>query len=138
MTVVPDYSFANAPVPQVVLIGAQMGGEGLPEWLRSMHEKKAVILSVCTGAFKVAQAGLLDGLSATTHHDFYDKFATQHPKVKLVKSVRFVEASPAIFTAGGLSSGIDAALHLVDLYYGRETAQRTAAYMEYEGTGWKR
>jgi transcriptional regulator GlxA family with amidase domain len=55
-----------------------------------------------------------------------------------VKSARFVEAAPTIFTAGGLSSGIDAALHLVDLYYGRETAQRTATYMEYEGTGWRR
>jgi transcriptional regulator GlxA family with amidase domain len=138
MTVIPDYAFADAPVPHVVVVGAQMGGKGMPEWIRSMHEKKAVILSVCTGAFKVADTGLLDGKPATTHHDFYDRFAEKHPKVKLVKSARFVESAPDIFTAGGLSSGIDAALHLVDLYYGRETAQRTATYMEYEGTGWKR
>jgi transcriptional regulator GlxA family with amidase domain len=58
--------------------------------------------------------------------------------VKLVKSARYVQASPTIFTAGGLTSGIDAALHLVDLYFGRETAQRTATYMEYESNGWKR
>ena len=138
MKVIPDYTFADAPVPHVVVIGAQMGAKELPEWLRSMHAKDAVILSVCTGAFKVAQAGLLDGLSATTHHDFYDRFAEQHPKVKLVKSARYVEAAPDIFTAGGLTSGIDAALHLVDLYFGRETAQRTATYMEYESTGWRR
>ena len=138
MTVVPDYSFADAPVPHVVVIGAQKGAKGLVEWVKAMHEKDAVILSVCTGAFKLAQTGLLDGKSATTHHDFYDRFAEQHPKVKLVKSARYVEAAPTIFTAGGLSSGIDAALHLVDLYYGRGTAQQTAAYMEYEGTGWKR
>jgi transcriptional regulator GlxA family with amidase domain len=138
MDIVPDYTFADAPVPHVVVVGAQMGAAPLPEWLRSMHAKGAVVLSVCTGAFKVAQAGLLDGLSATTHHDFYDRFAQQHPKVKLVKSARYVQASPTIFTAGGLTSGIDAALHLVDLYFGRETAQRTATYMEYESNGWKR
>jgi transcriptional regulator GlxA family with amidase domain len=138
MTVVPDYAFADAPVPHVVVVGAQRGAAAMPEWLRSTHAKGAVVLSVCTGAFKVAQAGLLDGLSATTHHDFYDSFAQQHPKVKLVKSARYVQASPTIFTAGGLTSGIDAALHLVDLYFGRETAQRTATYMEYESNGWKR
>jgi transcriptional regulator GlxA family with amidase domain len=138
MDIVPDYTFADAPVPHVVVVGAQMGAKELPEWLRSAHAKGAVVLSVCTGAFKVAQAGLLDGLSATTHHDFYDRFAEQHPKVKLVKSARYVEAAPTIFTAGGLTSGIDAALHLVDLYFGRETAQRTATYMEYESNGWKR
>lgn len=137
MTVVPDYAFADAPVPHVVVVGAQMGAKELPEWLRAMHAKNAVILSVCTGAFKVAQAGLLDGKSATTHHDFYGRFAEQHPKVKLVKSARFVQASPTIFTAGGLSSGIDAALHLVELYFGLETAQRVATYMEYESTGWR-
>jgi transcriptional regulator GlxA family with amidase domain len=138
MDIVPDYTFADAPVPHVVVVGAQMGAKELPGWLRSAHAKGAVVLSVCTGAFKVAQAGLLDGLSATTHHDFYDRFAEQHPKVKLVKSARYVEAAPTIFTAGGLTSGIDAALHLVDLYFGRETAQRTATYMEYESNGWKR
>jgi transcriptional regulator GlxA family with amidase domain len=49
-----------------------------------------------------------------------------------------VHAGDNIYTAGGLTSGIDLALHIVELYYGRETAQRTATYMEYEGTGWKR
>ena len=138
MKVVPDYTFDDAPVPHVVVIGAQRGSKKLPDWLRSVHAKDAVILSVCTGAFKVAQAGLLDGKSATTHHDFYDRFAEQHPKVKLVKSTRYVQAAPDIFTAGGLTSGIDLALHVVELYYGRETAQRTATYMEYESDGWKR
>jgi transcriptional regulator GlxA family with amidase domain len=138
MKVTPDYAFADAPVPHIVVIGAQRGSKGLPDWLRSMHARNAVILSVCTGAFKVAQAGLLDGKSATTHHDFYDKFAQNHPNVKLVKSTRYVQAAPDIFTAGGLTSGIDLALHVVELYFGRGTAQRTATYMEYESDGWKR
>ncbi|MFI4967509.1 MAG: hypothetical protein ACHQAU_02185, partial [Gammaproteobacteria bacterium] len=91
----------------------------------------------CTGAFKVAKAGLFDGLSATTHHAFFDDFSNQFPKVKLVESVRYVQASPTLFSAGGLTSGVDLALHVVDEYYGEAVAQKTADYMEYQSTGWK-
>ena len=138
MQVVPDYAFDDAPLPHVVVVGAQQGSPGLSPWLRKVAEKEVVILSVCTGAFKLAQAGLLDGRAATTHHDFYDRFAKQFPKVRLVKSTRFVESDDAlIFTAGGLTSGIDLALHIVERYFGRDVAQQTAIYMEYESDGWK-
>ncbi len=136
MQVIPDYTFRNAPVPDIVVIGAQRGSKGLHEFVRVAHRKNALILSVCTGAFKVAQAGLLDGKTATTHHDFYERFEEQHPKVKLIRSRRFVKADDRIYTAGGLTSGIDLALHVVELYFGRETAARTADYMEYESDGW--
>jgi transcriptional regulator GlxA family with amidase domain len=49
-----------------------------------------------------------------------------------------VRSDRGIFTAGGLTSGIDLALHVVDLYFGREVAEKTAQYMEYDGTDWKR
>lgn len=137
MQVVPDHTFADAPVPHIVVVPAQRGSERLPAWLRKMHRAEAVIVSVCTGAFKVAEAGLLDGLSATTHHDFYERFSERFPKVDLVRSTRFVEASPTLFTAGGLTSGIDLALHLVERYFGREVAEATAVYMEYESESWK-
>lgn len=138
MKVIPDYTFEDAPKPHVVVIGAQRGAKALPEWLRQAHGNGAVILSVCTGAFKVAEAGLLDGKTATTHHDFYDRFAERYPRVTLVKSKRYVQAAPAIYTAGGLTSGIDLALHIVERYFGSEVAARTAYYMEYESEGWKR
>lgn len=138
MQVIPDHTFDDAPRPHIVVVPAQRGSERLPEWLRRMHRGGAVIVSVCTGAFKVAEAGLLDGRPATTHHDFHDTFATRFPKVRLVRSSRFVEASPTIFTAGGLTSGIDLALHLVERYFGREVAESTARYMEYESQSWKR
>jgi putative intracellular protease/amidase len=137
MTVTPDYSFADAPMPDIVVIGAQSGGPGLSEWLQKVHGQDKIIMSVCTGAFKVAKAGLLDGESTTTHHWYYDKFAEEYPQAKLVKSVRYVQASPILFSAGGLSSGMDLALHIVAGYYGTDVAQKTADYMEYEGTGWK-
>lgn len=137
MKVVPQYTFADAPVPDVVVVGAQRGAPALSEWLRQMRGKARIVMSVCTGAFKLAEAGLLDGKPATTHHDFYEPFAERYPKVKLVRSKRYVQTDDVVFTGGGLSSGIDLALHVVELYFGRETAERTARYMEYESTGWK-
>ena len=89
-------------------------------------------MSVCTGAFVLGRAGLLDGRTATTHHDFWDEFQQRFPKVTLQRGSRFVEHE-RIATAGGLTSGIDLALRVVERYYGRETAVATAAYMEYEG-----
>jgi len=87
---------------------------------------------VCTGAFVLGRAGLLDGRTATTHHDFWDDFERTFPKVKLERGPRFVEHE-RIATAGGLTSGIDLALRVVERYYGRGTALTTANYMEYEG-----
>ena len=88
-------------------------------------------MSICTGAFKLASAGLLDGKKATTHHDYMDAFAKKFPNVQLERGQRFVQSSDVIYTAAGLSSGIDLALHIVEKFYGREVADRTAAYMEY-------
>ena len=79
----------------------------------------------------------LDGLAATTHHDFHDRLASSFPKVDVRRGVRFVEGGERIATAGGLTSGIDMALRVVERYFGREVAARTAFYMEYESKGWK-
>ncbi|MGA9423319.1 MAG: DJ-1/PfpI family protein [Rhodanobacteraceae bacterium] len=137
LTITPDYSFADAPIPDIVVIGAQMGGPGLTAWLKKVHADHKIIMSVCTGAFELAKTGLLNGKEATTHHWYFDNFARQFPDVKLVRQVRYAQASPILFSAGGLSSGIDLALHVVADYFGRNAAQQTADYMEYLGTGWK-
>ncbi|MGA8278635.1 MAG: DJ-1/PfpI family protein [Rhodanobacteraceae bacterium] len=137
LTITPDYSFADAPIPDIVVIGAQMGGPGLTAWLRKVHADHKIIMSVCTGAFELAKTGLLHGKEATTHHWYFGNFAHEFPDVKLVRQVRYAQASPIIFSAGGLSSGIDLALHLVADYFGQTVAQKTADYMEYLGTGWK-
>jgi transcriptional regulator GlxA family with amidase domain len=137
MTVVPEYTFADAPVPDVIVVGAQRGAPDLAPWLRKMREKSRIVMSVCTGAFKLADAGLLEGKQATTHHDFFDAFAKRFPSVTLVRDKRFVQADSVVYSAGGLTSGIDLALHVVSLYFGKEAAERTAAYMEYTGTRWR-
>ena len=139
MQVTPDYAFADAPAADIVVVGAQSGkSRQMLEWLRRAATRSKVVMSVCTGAYKLAMAGLLDGKKAATHHEFWDDFQRRFPKVALERGPRYVRSDPVVFTAGGLTSGIDLALHVVELYFGREVAARTAAMMEYDGKGWLR
>jgi transcriptional regulator GlxA family with amidase domain len=131
MTVVPHYDYTSAPQPDVVFMGAQ--GEHTPAkiaWIRHAGEKAQLVISNCTGAFLLAKTGLLDGMSATTHHDFYDRFEKQFPAVTLARGPRYVEHGK-MMTGGGLSSGIEVALRAVERYYGNDEAAQTAYYMEY-------
>lgn len=136
MTIIPDYTFDDAPPARIVVIPAQRGDPKLADWLRARDKDTEVIMSVCTGAFQLGKAGLLDGKQATTHHNFYDDFEKAFPKATLVKGTRYVQSDEVIYTAGGLTSGIDLALHVLVEYFGRDFAQKTADYMEYQGKGW--
>ena len=135
LKLVPDYTFESAPQPKVIVVPAQRGSQALHAWLRKLAPTTDVIMSVCTGAFQLGKAGLLNGKSATTHHDFLDRFAETFPDVTVKRGLRFVEEEK-ISTAGGLSSGIDLALRVVERYFGRDVAQTTATYMEYQSKGW--
>ena len=139
LRITPDYTFADVPQANIIVVPAQGGltpyAKEAKEWLINASAKSDVTMSVCTGAFILGHAGLLDGLSATTYHRRLDQFAATFPKVKLVRGVRFVE-NDKISTSAGLSAGIDLALHVVERYFGREVAAHTAANLEYEGKGW--
>lgn len=133
LKVMPDYTFDDAPPADIVVVGAQGGSPRMSPWLRKVaaDPRTQVLMSVCTGAFKVADAGLFDGKRATTHHDFFDAFAKRFPKVELDRGARYVQSGPHLFSAGGLTSGFDLALHIVERFYGAEAARLTASYMEY-------
>jgi YHS domain-containing protein/putative intracellular protease/amidase len=136
MKITPNYTLQTAPPAKVVVIPAQEGdGQVLVDWIRKSAETADVVMSVCTGAFLLAKTGLLAGQAATTHHDSYQGFARLFPDIQLKRGVRFVEEGN-LATAGGLSSGIDLALRVVERYFGREVAKQTAYYMEYQGQGW--
>jgi transcriptional regulator GlxA family with amidase domain len=136
MKIEPNYRFQNAPVPKVVVIPAQSGaGDAALDWIRQVTLHTDVTMSVCTGAYVLARTGLLRGLSATTHHSSYADFAMQFPEVRTVRGARFVEAGN-LATSGGLSSGIDLSLRVVERYFGRDVAMQTAYFMEYQGQGW--
>ena len=136
MQIIPDYTIADAPAPKVIVIPAQSPpSEAVLEWIRKSSKTTDVTMSVCTGAFVLAKTGLLDGKSATTYHGAFGKFAMTFPNIELKRGARFVE-NGNLATAGGLSSGIDLALRVVERYYGRDVAQKTAYNMEYQGQGW--
>ena len=137
LRVLPDHTFAESPKADIVVVGAQRGSDAMLAWLKTARGHAEVVMSVCTGAFKLAKAGLLDGKEATPHHDFFEKFAHDFPQVRLVRGRRWVESAKGLYTAGGLTSGIDLALHVVASYYGDGAAERAAAYMEHGGGGWK-
>lgn len=131
----PDYTFATAPEVKVIVVPAQKGSDAMIDWLKKTAPMTDVTMSVCTGAFKLAKAGLLAGKPATTHHEFFDKLEKEYPDIQVKRGVRFVELEK-ISTSGGLTSGTDLALRVVERYFGREVAQHAADYMEYQGNGW--
>lgn len=137
LMIVPNYTFENAPTPQVIVIPAQEGRSAAQKkWLLENTKTADVTMSVCTGATMLAAYGLLDHQTATTHHMALTEAQAKYPAVQFVSGTRFVE-NDKVATAGGLTSGIDLALHVVERYYGREIAQATADYMEYKGELWK-
>ena len=138
LTVVPNYSFANAPKPRIIVIPAQGGrSDAQKAWLLANAKTADVTMSVCVGASMLAAYGLLDGEVATTHHLYEEGLQQRYPAVHFVGGMRFVE-NDKISTAAGLTSGIDLALHVVERYYGRTVAQATADYMEYHSELWKK
>jgi transcriptional regulator GlxA family with amidase domain len=137
LTIVPNYSFDNAPKPRIIVIPAQGGRSAAQKtWLLANSAEADVTMSVCTGASMLADYGLLDGQTATTHHLFQQSMQKKYPAVRFVTGTRFVE-NGRIATAGGLTSGVDLALHVVARYYGNEVAQVTAGTLEYHSELWK-
>jgi transcriptional regulator GlxA family with amidase domain len=136
MIVVPNHSFATAPAPKIIVIPAQSEpSEATIKWIRDATKTTDVTMSVCTGAFVLARTGLLSGKQVATHHAAFSQLAVEFPDVQVKRGARFVE-SGNLATAGGLSSGIDLALHIVERYYGRAVATGTADSLEYQGLGW--
>jgi transcriptional regulator GlxA family with amidase domain len=139
LTIVPDYTFDDVPDADIVVVGAQSGeNEKYMDYLKRMAARGKLMLSVCTGASKFAQAGLLDGLFATTHHDYIAAFQKRFPAVHFVGDKAYIHSAPMLYTAGGETSGIELALHIIELYYDHDTAVKTARYMEYRGPQWQR
>jgi transcriptional regulator GlxA family with amidase domain len=135
-TILPHYALHAAPAPKIVVVPAQSNPTAsVKEWLVSVSQRSDLVMSVCTGALVLAEAGLLDGHTVTTHHGSLTILAMRYPKVTVKRGVRFVDDG-RIATSAGLSAGIDLALHVVARYYGTEAARQTAYYMEYQSTGW--
>ena len=97
----------------------------LCESLRAAHARGARIVSLCTGAFVLAAAGLLDGRRATTHWLYVDRLLARHPDLELDPAVLYV-SDDGVFTSAGTAAGIDLCLHLVALDHGVDVAATVA------------
>lgn len=108
----------------------------LMQWLSDQHAQGVNICSICTGAFVLARAGLLDGRSCTTHWKYTQVLQSRFPKVKVQENVLFTDKE-GIFTSAGIASGIDLALHLVEKemgsYFAYKVAREIVVYMRRDG-----
>ena len=136
LTVVPKFSFADAPQPDVLVvpgggIKAARGSAPTLKWVADVTARAQHTMSVCNGAFILASAGLLDGLTATTTAGNLERLKAEFPKTKVVYDQRFVDNGKIVTTAG-LTAGIDGALHVLSKMIGNGTAQQVALVQEYD------
>ena len=134
--ITPDYSIKGAPKPDIIVLpgGSTRKSRGNPEvisWIKESAETAEVLLSVCTGAFLLGDADLLNGLKATTWYGAVDRLKDTYPATETLENVRFVDNGQIVTTAG-VSAGIDGALHVVGRLHSLGVAEETAKYMEYD------
>lgn len=104
--------------------------EEVVAWVRRIGGHVTIMSSVCTGAFLLGQAGLLEGRKAITHWMSLDRLSREFPQTEVQRGVRWVDEGDLV-TAAGIEAGIDMSLHLVERLLGREMAETTARRMEY-------
>lgn len=136
VTVTPAYGFADSPKPDIIVVpgGGTSNIRKNPAWmawLKEVSQDAEVVMSVCTGAFVLLDAGLLDDREATTWHGQIKNFREQATRTIVHENMRFVDNGTVVTTAG-VSAGIDGALHIVARLLGDKAARSTARYMEYD------
>jgi transcriptional regulator GlxA family with amidase domain len=135
MEVVPRYTFADAPAADVLVIPGgsvkdAVDHAGTLAFIKASAARNQVTMSVCNGAFILANTGLLKGLTVTTTRGNIPRLAQRHPELTVVGDRRYVD-NGRIVTAAGLSAGIDGALHVIEKLKGRELAKQVAYGEEY-------
>jgi transcriptional regulator GlxA family with amidase domain len=131
-----DATFEDVPNPDLIVFPGGVGTRKLAQdgrvhdWLRTAHETTRYTTSVCTGSIVLGYAGLLDGLTATTHWSAYDQLEAVGAMPTATRVVEHLERR--IITAAGVSSGIDMALRLMELLYDRTAAEASQLMIEYD------
>jgi transcriptional regulator GlxA family with amidase domain len=136
-TVLPNYSFSNHPPIDILIISGGGGTKKLLHYPKFLQSLKAIILkaeltlSICSASRLLGALGLLDEKRFCTHHEVYEHMKTIAPKAIPQPEQRFIQTDERIYTSGGISAGIDLSFHVVGMLLGKDVAQRTADYMEY-------
>lgn len=137
VSAVADYSFANAPQLDIMMVPGgtgtrtELNNQVFLDFIRKQNENTQLTTSVCTGSALLAKAGLLKGHKATSNKNFFSLATQQDPSVDWQGKARWVEDGKFI-TSSGVSAGTDMALGLVARLYGKERASLLAHSLEYE------
>lgn len=146
LIITPTYSFQNCPQADILIVPGgggyhingtpfgsrkEMNNPVLLNWIREQNQKAELILSVCTGSFILAKAGLLENLSATTHFMAVKQMQELAPTTKLHPEERWVDNGRIILSAG-ISAGLDMSFYVISKLLGKEVADETANYMQYD------
>lgn len=146
LKIIPHYLMDSCPIPDILLLpgGGGIYPDGTPfgsrremnnapllDWIREKNKTAEMLLSVCTGSLLLGKAGLLEGLSATTHWKAVDVMRAVAPNTTILPEERWVDNGRIILSAG-ISAGLDMSLYVISKLLGKETADETAKYMQYE------
>ncbi|MFU9136843.1 DJ-1/PfpI family protein [Erwinia sp. ErVv1] len=134
----PDFSLENHPEIDCLIIpggvvSAELNKKNVIEWIAKQSLNTKITASVCTGAFLLAAAGVLEGKSATTHWEDIADLRAMFPELSVKEGLRWVDEGATVSSAG-ISAGIDMSLHLIERLKNRDLALRTAKQLEFDWT----
>ena len=136
LTALPDFGFDNHPPIDILVVPGGIGtraaykNEAVLDWVKSVAASAQIVMSVCSGARVLGAVALLDGQATVTHHSVIDHLRETAPAAIIDVEKRFTD-NGKVMTSGGISAGIDLALHVVAKLYGQDVANKTIKYMEY-------
>ena len=136
LTILPRYNFDTHPQVNILIIPGgivsdELENETAIKWIDKCAHSAKLTASICTGAFLLAKAGLLNGKQATTHWEDLGELRVMFPQIEVIEGTRWVDTGQ-IVSAAGISAGIDMSLHLVERLVSKDLAVRTARQMEFD------
>lgn len=137
MDLTPDFTLNNLPDVDILifpgsgLAESNPGDEQIQAFIKERKESTDVLFSVCSGAFFLAEAGVLNGKTATTFASLIPRLESDYPEINVVNNVKYTDNGQVVTTAG-LSSGIDGTFHVISKFRGQGRVQDVANHMEYE------
>jgi transcriptional regulator GlxA family with amidase domain len=136
LLVKPHATIKNHPPLDILVVPGgdvtrELANPHVLEWIDRQDQQTRLITSVCTGAYLLAERGLLNQHRATTHWASVEHMRQRYPAVEMLADTRIVDEGH-IITSAGVSAGIDMSLHVVSRLHGEQVAAQTARYMEYE------
>ena len=136
--VTPEYGFHDHPkIDVLIVVGGihndEMNKSEVIDWIAQQAKESTIVASVCTGAFLLAQAKVLQSQRVTTHWEDIAELKSMFPMLEVIEGVRWVDEGN-LLTSAGISAGIDMSLHLVTKLYGDALAEKTAKQMDFSWT----